>query len=79
VEDLWGKLEEDDFVEAMTIARLLWMRRNKWVFDGQFTSSAQVLKQACEAQVESILLKGHKRVKNLSEACQSGSSQLKVK
>jgi hypothetical protein len=38
-----------------------------------------VLKQACEAQVESILLKGHKRVKNLSEACQSGSSQLKVK
>jgi ribonuclease HI len=49
VEDLWGKLEEDDFVEAMTIARLLWMRRNKWVFDGQFTSPAQVLKQACEA------------------------------
>jgi hypothetical protein len=49
VEELWGKLEEDEFVEAMTIARFLWLRRNKWVFDGQFSPPAQVLKQAREA------------------------------
>ncbi|XP_062176146.1 uncharacterized protein LOC133881223 [Alnus glutinosa] len=49
VEQLWGKLEEDEFVEAMTIARLLWMRRNKWVFYGQFSPPVQVLKQAREA------------------------------
>jgi hypothetical protein len=35
-----------EFVEAMTIAGLLWMRRNKWVFEGQISPPSHVIQQA---------------------------------
>jgi len=45
VKELWDKLMVAEFAEAMSVARLLWMRRNKWVFDGIFSSPSQVLIQ----------------------------------
>lgn len=44
--ELCNKLPVDEFVEAMSIARLLWMRRNRLVFNGIFSSPSQVLRQA---------------------------------
>jgi len=49
VKDLWDKLQVVEFVEAMTIARLLWMRRNKWVFEGQISTPSHVIQQAQDA------------------------------
>jgi hypothetical protein len=50
VEELWSKLEEDEFVEAMKIAWLLWLRKNKWVLMANPPPPpVQVLKQAREA------------------------------
>jgi len=49
VKDLWDKLQVFEFVEAMTIARLLWMRRNKWVFEGQISPPSNVIQQAQDA------------------------------
>lgn len=46
VKELWARLQEDDFVEAMTVARLLWMRRNSFVFEGQFLPPSHLVIQA---------------------------------
>jgi ribonuclease HI len=42
-QQLLDKLEEDDFLEAMTVSRLIWMRRNTLVFEGSFTPPAILL------------------------------------
>ena len=40
------KLTENDFELLACVARQIWLRRNKWVFDGQFLHPKQVFKMA---------------------------------
>jgi hypothetical protein len=51
IKQLMEKLEEEEFIEAATLARLLWLRRNTYVFDGVFTAPTQLVLQA-KGQVE---------------------------
>jgi hypothetical protein len=37
IQQLLEKLEDNDFIEAVTLARLIWLRRNTLVFEGFFT------------------------------------------
>jgi hypothetical protein len=46
LQQLLDKLEEEDFLEAVTVLRLIWLRRNTLVFEGSFTPPAILLGQA---------------------------------
>ena len=48
VEMLFNQLEEDQLQLFAVTSRLIWMRRNKWVFDGEFQPPAVVMKLAYE-------------------------------
>jgi hypothetical protein len=48
IQQLMEKLEEEEFIEAITMARMLWLRRNTYVFDGVFTAPTQLIIQAKE-------------------------------
>jgi hypothetical protein len=40
------KLEDNNFIEAVTLARLIWLRRNTLVFEGFFTPPSNLVGQA---------------------------------
>jgi hypothetical protein len=42
VKQLRDKLPLAEYVEALSIARLIWMRRNKLIFNNQFSHPALV-------------------------------------
>lgn len=44
VDMLLNLLEEDQLQLFAVTARLIWMRRNKWVFDGEFKSPVNVMR-----------------------------------
>jgi hypothetical protein len=46
LQQLMEKLEEDDFIEAVTLPRMIWLRWNALVFEGSFTPPAILLGQA---------------------------------
>ena len=48
MELLFNRLEEDQLQLFAVTAHLIWMRRNKWVFDGEFQPLAVVMKLAHE-------------------------------
>jgi hypothetical protein len=48
LEQLVEKLDGEDLVEALILARYIWLRRNYVVFNNIFTSPANVAQQARE-------------------------------
>lgn len=48
VQQLLLKLEIEEFVEAMTVARLIWLRRNAFVFRNEFASPMSIVMAAKE-------------------------------
>jgi hypothetical protein len=45
----WARLEDDDFLLALTMAQLIWLRRNSSVFGKEFSHPLQVSRAAMEA------------------------------
>jgi len=46
LQQLMDKLEGGEFIMALTVARLIWLRRNSQVFGGVFTPPLQLVQQA---------------------------------
>jgi hypothetical protein len=40
------RLDPEELVEAWTVARMIWMRRNEFVFNGCITSPIQTMEAA---------------------------------
>jgi hypothetical protein len=55
---LQEKLDDHDFIHAMMVARLIWLRRNSFVFDGFFTPPAILVQQALSLREEFVKAKG---------------------
>lgn len=49
VQQLLFKLGPEEFVEAMTLARLIWLRRNAFIFRDEFVSPGSLVLAAKEA------------------------------
>jgi hypothetical protein len=43
VQQLMEKLDEEEFILAITVAPLLWLRRNTHVFGGDFTAPSHLV------------------------------------
>jgi hypothetical protein len=48
VHQLWLKLSKEELVEALNIAQPIWMRRNNYIFNNQFSPPTMVTLQAKE-------------------------------
>jgi hypothetical protein len=49
MEQLMEKLERDELEEALTVARLIWLRRNSFIFNKEFTPPQQVANMAADS------------------------------
>jgi len=55
---LQEKLDEHDFIHAIMVARLIWARRNLFVFKGLFSPPALLVQQALASREEFVAAKG---------------------
>lgn len=46
---MWSKLEGEDLLLALSLARMIWLRRNELVFSNQFTSPLILMRQVRES------------------------------
>jgi hypothetical protein len=49
IQQLQAWLKDDDFLLALTVAQLIWLRRNSSIFGGEFSHPLQVSRVALEA------------------------------
>jgi len=48
VKQLQDSLDGEELVEALTVMRLIWLRRTSFMFNGEFTTLTQLLTKAKE-------------------------------
>jgi hypothetical protein len=63
VKALFAKLDEEEIIEVMTLAMLLWLRRNSFVFDKECISPAQLVHNA-KASVNNFTWVVHRPVRD---------------
>lgn len=49
VQELMKKLEGDNLQLALTVARFIWLRHNKFIFEDLFTAPGQISRQAMDS------------------------------
>lgn len=59
-EGLLGRLDAAEIDMVACTARQVWLQRNKWVFEGEFSSPVQLLQRASD-QVEAIKAEAHNK------------------
>jgi len=64
---LWAKLEGDDLFIALSMARMIWLRRNELAFSNQFTTPLILLRQVLESVDIFLVANQQKALENVAQ------------